>query len=263
MAQHELTVALAQLTPALRDPAANLARMQDVIATHAETDLVVFPELFWGGYTTTGLEPLACDPHGGAFAELAACAARHGTAVLFGGAEAVEDGFANSAFFIDQEGRPGGTYRKAQLFGDESAAFVPGDELRLITVAGHRLGVMICFDIEFPEVARALARAGAEALVTISANMTPFGFDHHLFATARAVENGLPHIYVNQVGKGEQFVFTGGSMAVSVDGELNARAGDQDETVTRARLALPARSEIRPDYLALRRDVLPVAGGGD
>ncbi|ROO25756.1 nitrilase-related carbon-nitrogen hydrolase [Salinisphaera orenii] len=260
MAQQELTVALAQLKPALRDPQANVARMQAVIAAHPAADLVVFPELFWGGYTTTDLEALVCDVHGELFAALAERAAHHRTAVLFGAAEAVDGGFANAAFFIDRDGRPGGVYRKAQLFGDESAGFVPGDALRLVSVGGHRLGVMICFDVEFPEVARALARAGADALVTISANMTPFGFDHHLFATARAVENGLPHVYVNQVGEGERFTFTGGSMAVSVDGELSAEAGGQAEGVTVARLAPAVPSRVRPDYLALHRDPPPVSG---
>ena len=61
---------------------------------------------------------------------------------------------------------------------------------------------MICFDVEFPEVARSLAKAGANLLVTVSANMDPFGRDHDVFATARALENGVPHLYVNQVGRG-------------------------------------------------------------
>ncbi len=87
---------------------------------------------------------------------------------------------------------------------------------------------MICFDVEFPEVARSLALAGADLLVTISANMDPFGRDHDVFVTARALENGLPHLYVNQVGRGEAFTFAGGTMAVSADGDRLAEAGGCD-----------------------------------
>ena len=48
--------------------------------------------------------------------------------------------------------------------------------------------------------------------MTISANMDPFGRDHAVFATARALENGVPHLYVNQVGRGEAFTFASGTM---------------------------------------------------
>jgi predicted amidohydrolase len=56
---------------------------------------------------------------------------------------------------------------------------------------------MICFDVEFLEVARVLALAGTDLPVTLSANMAPFGRDHDVFATAHALENGLPHMYTS------------------------------------------------------------------
>ena len=63
------------------------------------------------------------------------------------------------------------------------------------------MGPMICFDVEFPEVARTLARRGADVLVTISANMEPLGPDHDTAASARALENGLPHLYVTWLAR--------------------------------------------------------------
>ncbi|MBA2535256.1 MAG: carbon-nitrogen hydrolase, partial [Rubrobacter sp.] len=137
-----------------------------------------------------------------------------------------------------------------------------GDELLIVTLDGVETGLMICFDVEFPEVARALATAGADVLVTTSANMDPFGRDHDVFATARALENGLPHLYVNQVGKGETFTFAGGTMAISADGERLAAAGAAEDIV-RVSLDLSARSEerpedLRPDYLKESRGPLPV-----
>lgn len=122
---------------------------------------------------------------------------------------------------------------------------------------------MICFDVEFPEVARSLALAGADLLVTISANMDPFGRDHDVFATARALENGLPHLYVNQIGPGENFIFAGGTMAVSVDGDRLAECGTSEGEIE-VPLDLSARNagrpeDLRPRYLEEMRGTLPVS----
>ncbi len=99
-------------------------------------------------------------------------------------------------------GTPPVVYRKANLFGAaERSAFVEGGELVVADVGGHRLGLLICFDVEFPETARALAAAGAKLLVTIAANMEPYGPDHALAARARALDNRRPHVYVNRTGR--------------------------------------------------------------
>ena len=99
--------------------------------------------------------------------------------------------------------------------------------------------------------------------MTISANMNPFGRDHDVFATARALESGVPHLYVNQVGRGERFSFTGGTMIVSADGDHLAEAGAAEEKVIRQKLDLSARSaerpeDLRPDYLKEMRGPLSV-----
>ena len=252
-----LQVALAQLVPVVNDARANLTRMMETMEQHREADLVVFPELFLGGYTTRTPATHAIDTRHPMLQALRDHARQCDTAVIFGAAEHYRGGIANSAFCIDRHGDLAGVYRKTHLFGDELEAFVAGDELITVELDGHRLGLMICFDMEFPEVARALSQAGAKALVTISANMTPFGMDHHLFAMARAIENTRAHVYVNQTGTGEAFEFTGGSMIVSVDGEMTAVAGEH-EAVTQAPLRLSDRSAQRPDYLRLQRGMLPV-----
>jgi predicted amidohydrolase len=88
---------------------------------------------------------------------------------------------------------------------------------------------MICFDVEFPEVARTLARRGADMLVTISANMEPFGPDHDTAARAQALENGLPHLYVNLVGEVDPNRFTGNSQVVDLEGRVLLRAGGKPQ----------------------------------
>jgi predicted amidohydrolase len=255
-----LNVLLAQLSPRLRRTEANIEMMEKLIAGHPEADLAVFPELFLSGYTTAGLEDLAVDPDGPEIGRVARAARDHSTAVIVGVPERLGGEYANSAVYIGRDGTVAGVYRKTHLFGSERGAFVPGDDLLVVDVEGSKAGLMICFDVEFPEVARSLARAGADLLVTISANMEPFGRDHHVFAVARAIENGLPHAYVNQIGPGEEFTFTGGTMAVSADGDLLAESDPAAEEVLFLRLDLPARSSLRPDYLNQARPPLPVTG---
>src|SRR5918998_4799563 len=243
-------IALAQLSPHLREPEANIDTVRRVVAQHPEADLIAFPELFLSGYTVTDVDELAVRQDAPELESLADVAREHSTALIVGAAERVSDGVANSAICVDERGDLVAVYRKVQLYGgDESDAFVAGDELLVVELCGVKVGLMICFDVEFPEVARALARSGAELLVTISANMEPFANDHAVFASARALENGLPHAYVNQVGPGENLIFTGESALVSADGEVLGRAGSSEESVLVVELPLPAKSSTRESYL--------------
>ena len=257
-----LNILLAQLNPKVRNVGGNIETAEEVLAHSAGTDLAVFPELFLSGYTTRGVNEVALDLEGPEVTRMANLARENDTAVIFGLHERVSDGVANSAVCLDRRGNLSGTYRKTHLFGEERGAFVAGDELRIFDLDGIGPGLMICFDVEFPEVARALATAGANLLVTISANMVPFGHDHEVFATARALENGLPHLYVNQVGEGETFEFAGGTRVVSADGERLAEAGASEDVIA-VSLDLSARNEerpedLRPDYLKESRGPLPV-----
>jgi predicted amidohydrolase len=254
-----LNMVLAQLSPRLRQTSGNVETMVETIEERPEADLVLFPELFMSGYTTTGLEELAVEPGGPEIGRIARAAKDNSTAVVFGAPERFGGGYANSAVFVDRNGDVAGIYRKAFLFGSEREAYVPGDELLVVDLGGSKAGLMICFDVEFPEVARALAQAGADLLLTISANMDPFGRDHHVFCTSRALENGLPHAYVNQTGTGEEFTFVGGTMAVSADGDILVETASAEEEVLELELELPAKSSLRPDYLSQLRSPLAVS----
>src|SRR5829696_999957 len=252
-----LNVVLAQLSPRLRQTKANIETMGRIVAEHPEADLVVFPELFLSGYTLTDIEGLAVHLDGPELKMIADMARESSTALMFGTPERVSGGIANSAFCMDGEGTIAAVYRKVQLYGgEESDAFVVGDELLVVELCGLKMGIMICFDVEFPEVARSLAQAGAELLVTISANMEPFGNDHAVFVSARALENGLPHVYVNQVGPVEKLTFVGGSTVVSPDGEIYVQAGSSEEEILSVRL-LPAKSDLREDYFSQLRSPMP------
>ena len=133
---------------------------------------------------------------------------------------APRDGVANAALCIDENGAVAGCYRKVHLFGAEPRFFQAGDRYLVTRVAGVRVAPLICYDIEFPEPARAVVTAGAELLVTISANIDPYADDHALFLRGRALENRVPHVYVNLVGSESRLVFCGASGVADASGRL-------------------------------------------
>ena len=248
-------VTLAQLAPEPRDLGANVARARELVAASAASDLVVLPELFLPGYELEDVEPLAVEVDGAEVGELRGAARDAGAGVVTGLAERVDGRVANSAVCIDAAGEVAGVYRKTHPFGEERDTYAAGEELVTVVLGGRVLGLMICFDMEFPEVARALAERGADMLVTISANSPPFELDHDVFARARALENGLPHVYVNRVGEEDGLRFSGGSLALDPDGRVLAAAGPEERVVT-AQIGPPGRRDPRTRYRELlRRDL--------
>lgn len=209
---------------------------------------MVFPELFLSGYTLDGIAALAIERDGPELGRVREVALQTHTAVLIGFAEPVGDGVANSAACIDSHGRLAGVYRKLFLFGAEADAFVPGDETLVVNLDGEWVAPLICFDVEFPEVARSAATAGAQLLVTISANMEPYYRDHELHSRARALENRLPHLYANRVGAESGFDFVGGSRSIAPTGEILAEAGAEEELLA-APVAEVAGFDTQVDYL--------------
>lgn len=221
---------LAQLASTPGQTAVNAQRAVAALAAHPNVEIAVFPELFLGGYDLALVVGAARAPDCAELQAIAAAAASASTVVVVGFAERAGDGsLFNSVACIDRDGSLAGVYRKTRLFGAEPEVFEPGDEQLLVRLAGVDVGPLICFDIEFPEPARELAAAGAELLVTASANMVPFGPDHEVATRARAVENHLPHLYANGVGDIGGFRLVGGSRSVDAAGSVLADAGSADE----------------------------------
>jgi predicted amidohydrolase len=249
---------LCQLASRIGDPAHNAARAADAIRAHPEADIALFPELYLGGYSCRELDRVARTIDDDELLAVRRVAADAGTAVVLGFAERVRGGVANSAALIAADGSVVAVYRKTQLFGGERDAFVAGEELLVVPLAGRLVAPLVCFDIEFPEPARAAALAGAELLVTSSANMEPFYGDHEVAAKARAVENRIPHLYANAVGATDELRFVGGSRAVSPLGEVVVEGSrDREELIL---VTVPDRSGVdeRVDYLRVLEPPPPV-----
>ena len=244
---------LAQLAPQVRDVSANLSRVKTVLDSSKDTDLVLFPELFLSGYELGDAQAVCIDLDGPEVGVLREAARDNDTAIVVGAAERVTNGVANSALCISRRGELAGVYRKTHLFGAEAGSYVSGDELVTVELDGRTLGLMICFDVEFPEVARTLALRGADLLVTISANPEAFRRDHEVFVPARALENGVPHLYVNRVGRQEDISFGGGSTVIDPEGTVLAEAGPTGDELLHAEIGEAGRQDARTRYVELLR----------
>jgi predicted amidohydrolase len=255
-----MRVLLAQLAPEPDDVQANAQSVERTLFEYGDAELAVFPELFLSGYNARDPRRVAVQVESAAIERLAAAAAASATAVIVGFAERLADErVANSAICIDADGGVAAVYRKTHLFGaDERAAFSAGDEFVLVSLYDEQVAPLICFDIEFPEPARSVARAGADLLVTIAANMEPYGAEQELAVRARALDNRLPHVYVNRTGHEAGLDFVGGSCAVASDGSVVAECGREQQLRVVDLAVTTAAANDDLDYLRRGRGELPV-----
>lgn len=191
-----MRVALCQL-PVSPDPAINLGRVREAMATAArqQADLAVFPEATqarFGGDLRAVAEPL----DSGFGTGLAETARDCGLALVAGVFEPAPDGRVyNTAVAYDSAGKRVAAYRKIHLFDSlgecESEVVAPGCEPVVADLAGVRTGFATCYDIRFPELARALVADGAELIVVPSAWAAGLFKEEHwvTLVRARAIEN--------------------------------------------------------------------------
>jgi predicted amidohydrolase len=217
------------------DPAENRARLAEVTAG-LTSDLVVFPEAFARDFGQPGSDISgAAEPLDGPFAtEVAKVAAERGTTILAGMFERGDDP-ARPVNTLVLRGAAEADYRKIHLydsFGYKESDRVTAGPLTPVTaeVGGMTLGLMTCYDLRFPELARALVAAGADVLVVPAAWVAgPRKVDHWTtLARARAIENTAYVVAAGQPGPR----YTGHSIVVDPLGDVLAEAGEGPETLT-------------------------------
>ncbi len=235
-----------------------LARLRHAAsqAAFAGAQLLVLPELFLTGYNI-GAQALRAGAEavdGPAAAQAAAIARQSGVALLYGYPERGADGrLYNSALLLGHAGETLANYRKTHLFGDmERAVFSPGEApFVLADLAGTRVGLLICYDVEFPELVRGLAVRGAGLVAVPTALMRPYHFVPRMMLPVRAFENQVFLIYANRCGMESGMDYVGESCIVAPDGSALARAGAQEALLT-ATLDDAAMAESRAANTYLR-----------
>lgn len=257
----KMKVELIQLAGRDGDTAYNLERTLEAIHSCAsDADLVVFPETQLMGFPTEQNISFIAEPlDGPTITAVIHAAKQKNLGVVVGLAEAGEDGrFYNTTVLITPEGIAL-KYRKTHLWSSDKGIFTPGDRYATTLFKGVRVGLLICFDIEFPESARALGQLSADLILVTNGNMDPYGPTHRTAISGRAMENQAYAVMVNRVGVGDgNLIFAGGSAVVDPYGEILCEAGREPCRI-QMEIDMSRVPAARKDYsyLAERRFNLP------
>ena len=264
-----MKIAAAQIACALGDVDANLRKMRDFSARAKEegAEMIVFPEASDTGYSMPVIRANAKPWSEGVVPALQAMAKELSLTIVAGVSERDGDTIYNSQVFIDPQGTLIASYRKTHLFvlapNDESTCYTPGDKFVSVPFAGFNFGLSICYDLRFPEVARALALEH-DANVLLVSSAWPLPRVEHLRAlsVARAIENQSYLVLANRTGVDADVTCCGMSAIIDPSGVTLATAsGDREEslladisaeTIVAVRNKIPVFAHRRSDLYGAR-----------
>lgn len=247
-----------QFAPKFGEVATNLSKIVSALRG-AEADIIVLPELAFTGYffqDRSELASLAEDPaKSPTVSSLIALCRDRDFFLVTGFAERSADKIFNSALLVGGDGVLH-TYRKLHLFNTEREYSDPGDaQLETIELRGARIGIMVCFDWVFPEVARVLALQGADLLCHPS-NLVLSHYCQQAMLT-RCLENSVFAVTANRFGSDIRprgtLTFTGQSQMVAPKGELVYRAKPDEEKLFIAEIDV---RKARDKWMTQRNELL-------
>jgi predicted amidohydrolase len=271
-----MRIAVVQTYPSIADTVGNLATAAESLreAADAGVDLVVFPECALTGYLFESLEEgmaVAETFPGALTTSLAQLAREHGLHLIAGLLERSGDVLYNSAVLVGPEGHIG-TYRKTHTLclGIDRFATQGDIPYTVYDLPFGRIGILICYDLRFPEAARTLALAGAQLIVLPTNWPQSSTIMPEVFARSRAAENRVYLAAADRVGSERGEWFLGRSVIVSPTGDILREAGsthpemlladlDLSEADQKKVVYLPGQHEM--DLLADRRPDLYRTGG--
>jgi predicted amidohydrolase len=234
-------VALAQISCQQADKAKNLTKIKRIVAKAKKrgAELVIFPELSLTGYVVRDeIYELAERIPGPSTETMEEVAKKNQIHLVFGMPEIsakTEATLHNSAVLIGPEGFIG-KYHKMYLpthsIFEEKRYFRPGYETAVFDTELGKLGLIICYDIYFPEVTRLTRLKGAELIVCISASPGVRRAFFEVLTVARAIENTAFLAFVNLAGIQDGLQFWGGSRLIGPSGRILVQAKyDEDDFV--------------------------------
>ena len=262
----KIKVSCIQMKPERYNVKYNLRKMCDFIHKTMEenknTNLIVFPELITSGYECHekfyDLAEVASQSH--SINKIGELAKKYKTNIIFGFPEKDEQDIKilyNSVAFINNEGELLGTYRKVHLFDTEKKYFTPGSDYPIFETEIGKIGVMICWDTAFPEVARTYALKGADLLVVSTNWEKPYSDDWDLVTAARAFDNCIYLAAANRIGDDDTLGFFGHSKIVGPTGKPIVELKEEIEGIISAELDLSIPLELRDKYYTFFKDRKP------
>lgn len=242
-------IATVQFEPAPGDVAENFGRMEEYLAILSDdVEMAVFPELCVTGYDLQVAEREAEPVPGPHTDRLTELADEYGVHVLAGLPELAGSNVYNDLVYVTESGLEG-RYRKQRLWGDESDTFLEGNGPEIVETSFGSIGLLVCYDLNFPEIFLSYGHEAVEVLVVSSAWRTDFLEDWELLLRARALDATSYIVGSNQVGDQRGRDHAGHSMIVGPDGTTIASM-DADPGVVSA--------TVSPDDLERARQRNPV-----
>jgi predicted amidohydrolase len=229
----EVTIAAIQMKPQLGQMEDNLVAMSDWIkqvATAQRVDLILFPELITTGHECgVSFTDYAQRVPGPSVNLIAQRASEYGVHIAFGlvTKEKVESILHNALVVVGPDGDLVGHYHKVHLRGEERMTFRPGFRYQVLETDFGLVGLMLDWDLAFPEVARSLALEGAELLLVGANWETPHADEWRTYLRARAYENGVYVAAANRVGAEPSYSFFGESAVIGPRGQVYASLADE------------------------------------
>lgn len=256
-------IAVAQAAFKNGDLSCNEDKMEKMVQQckeqHPETRLIIFPELSATGYfLSPQVKELAQKQDGPTFDTMRKVSEQHGIWMVYGYVEKDSEGQVyNSIQLIDPRGKPAGNYRKIHLTPFEKEVFTPGSDLVTVETDFGKIGLMICWDLAFPELARSLALQGADLIAAPSAWEVPYDAPFVQFAAARAIDNTVYVAACNHIGTSEGLSFFGKSSIFAPDGTTVSMAGENEEKIITASLQYEWREDIKKTFFTMLADRRP------
>ncbi len=256
----EVTIALIQIDCRLKDLDYNKGKAYRLISEAAKkgANIICLPELFASGYNPDAIGwkwyHFSEDDKGQTIQELSKLARDLRVSIIAPMAEKrdLPGVFYNSAIFINEDGSVLGSYAKTHLWSTERTYFRQGNSLSVFNTRLGKIGILICYDILFPELARELTVAGAEIIFVPSAWR---GVEEDIWDTvmpARALENTVYLAAVNRVGNEGDVALFGGSCIVDPRGRFVAQAKRYEEDLLIQTINLDELSRYRYELPYLR-----------
>jgi predicted amidohydrolase len=248
------------MKPQLGEAEENLLKMSETIgkiASQQKVDLIVFPELITSGYELgVRFTELAQRVPGPAVNMVAQRANEYGVYIVFGMVtkEKVESVIYNSAVLVGPDGELLDMYNKIHLRGEERMAFREGFKMPVIDTEFGSIGLMIGFDLAFPEVSRSMVLDGAEMLCVVANWEAPAMDEWKTYLRARAYENAVFMVGANRVGEDVTLTFGGESMVVGPRGQIYASLAGETDPDTGAPLEGFAVARIDLDEVRRSRE---------
>ncbi len=222
------------------------------IAARSQADLIVLPELWNCGYDLANLPRLAQTLNGPIVIRLKELAKKHRLFIFAGSiAEKKDRTFYNTALAIDSKGNLVGKYRKIHLFPlgfEEDKFFSGGEDWGLIETPWGMIGIVICYDLRFPELVRNLVLRGARIII-VPSQWPESAIDHWVtLCKARAIENQVYIIGANRTGLDGTIQYSGKSLIVSPWGNVIIQGKDNPEVLI---------ADIDTEEIEKARETLP------